>query len=130
MEENILSESDPTVMTTVRARIIIENSLSTERTYTCVAKSGFKTAYTSTVVFRGPRHPIKSKENANDVLFSHLRPIRITDYIKSILTLSGSNLVLPCKTSGRPGGEVTWFDPNDNAITGQEPRYKVIKLQF
>lgn len=133
VDTNIISESDPTVMTTVRSRLIIDHPVGSERTYTCVARSGSKTDYvSSTIVHKGPRHPIKPKETMNDLILSNsnifggLRPVRITDYFKSVLALMGSNLILPCKTMGRPRGEVTWLDVNDNVITGQEPRFKVI----
>lgn len=127
-------------MTTVRSRLTIDQQIASERTFTCIARSGSKTVYASTIVHKGPRHPIKSKENlpelwtANANLFGGMRPVRITDYFKSVLAVMGSNLILPCKTSGRPGGEVTWYDVNDNVITGQEARFKVysylLRLHF
>lgn len=121
-------------MTTVRARLIIDYQVASERTFTCVARSGSKTTFSSTVVHKGPRHPMKPKETlpelfaANSNLFGGLKPARITNYFKSVLAVMGSNLILPCKTIGRPRGEVIWYDVNDNIISGQEPRFKVIQI--
>lgn len=117
-------------MTTVRARLVVDHQIASERTFTCVARSGSKTVYASTTVHKGPRHLIK-QHNLTDLLmtnanlFGGLRPVRITHYFKSILALMGSNLILPCKTIGRPRAEVTWLDVDDNVITGQESRFKV-----
>lgn len=38
----------------------------------------------------------------------------------------GSDIVLPCKTIGRPRPEVFWFDDDDNIINGQDPRLSVL----
>lgn len=117
-------------MTTVRARLVVDHQVASERTFTCVARSGSKTVYASTTVHKGPRHLIK-QHNLTDLLmtnanlFGGLRPVRITHYFKSILALMGSNLILPCKTIGRPRAEITWLDVDDNVITGQESRFKV-----
>lgn len=122
-DANIISESDPTVMTTVRSRLIIDHQIASERTFTCVARSGSQIVKASTVVHKGPRPLVKSPEGISAI--GGLRPVRITNYFKSVLALIGSNLVIPCKTTGRPRGEVAWYDNNDVAITGQEPRFKV-----
>lgn len=120
-------------MTTVRARLVIDHQIANERTFTCVAKSGGKTVYASTTVQKGPRHLIK-QQNLTDLLMSNanlfggLRPVRVTHFFKSVLALMGSNLILPCKTIGRPRAEVTWLDIDDNVITGQETRFKVIYM--
>uniref|UniRef100_A0A336M8U6 CSON006810 protein n=1 Tax=Culicoides sonorensis TaxID=179676 RepID=A0A336M8U6_CULSO len=124
-ETNLISESDPTIMTTVRARLVIDHQIGTERTYTCVARAGGKTVYASTTVHKGPRHLTKQL-NLPDLLVSKKRPVRITHYFKNVLALMGSNLILPCKTNGRPRAEITWLDVDDNVITGQETRFKTL----
>lgn len=112
-------------MTTVRSRLVIDHQIASERTFTCVARSGSKIVKASTVVHKGPRPLVKSADGMEVNAIGGLRPVRITNYFKSVLALIGSNLVIPCKAMGRPRGEVAWLDNNDNVITGQEPRFKV-----
>lgn len=131
-----MSESDPTYLTTVKARLVIDHQIASERTFTCVAKSGGKTVYASTTVQKGPRHLTKQQQNLTDLLMSNanifggLRPVRITHFFTTIVTLMGSNLIIPCKTIGRPRAEVTWLDIDDNVISGQETRFKVSSTLF
>ncbi|XP_063708931.1 neural/ectodermal development factor IMP-L2 [Culicoides brevitarsis] len=130
-ETNLISESDPTIMTTVKARLVIEHQIRSESTYTCVAKSGGKTAYASTTVHKGPRSLIKQQNLTDNFLYKTnlygaLKPVRITNFIKSILTLMGSNLILPCRTIGRPLADITWLDIDGNVIAGKDPRFKTL----
>lgn len=113
-------------MTTVRSRLVIDHQIANERTFTCVARSGSNIVKATTVVHKAPRPLIKSPDSMTDLTTAgRLRPVRITNYFKSVLALIGSNLIIPCKATGRPRGEITWLDNNDNPITGQEPRFKV-----
>lgn len=120
-------------MTTVRARLVIEHQTRSERTFTCVANSGGKTVYATTTVKKAPRYLTK-QQNFTDLLlskanlFGNLKPVRITNFFKSVLTLMGSNLILPCKTIGRPQADTTWLDIDGNLITGKETRFKVSRF--
>lgn len=117
-------------MTTVKARLIIEHQIRSESTFTCVANSGGKTVYASTIIQKAPRYLTK-QQNFTDLhvtkanLFGSLKAVRIINFYKSVLTLMGSNLILPCKTIGRPLADITWLDIDGNVITGKETRFKV-----
>jgi Immunoglobulin domain len=111
----------------VRARIVIDHPIASERTYTCVGQAGNRKAYASTIVYPADDDaddPIA--ELPSTKMLANLRPARILHYYDAVFEVIGSNLILPCRSSGRPRSEVYWMDEESNVIGDQEPRYKTL----
>ncbi|GAB0086641.1 Neural/ectodermal development factor IMP-L2 [Sergentomyia squamirostris] len=132
IETNVVSEASPNALARVRSRLVLEHAAPTERTYTCVGRSGGQTAFATTTVVASAHH-VRPKHNfTSDIINTLLNPgggpqkPRIVLYYTVMLELMGSDIVLPCNTIGRPRPEIYWLDTNDNLISGQEPRYRVL----
>ncbi|XP_055716795.1 neural/ectodermal development factor IMP-L2 isoform X1 [Phlebotomus papatasi] len=132
IEANVVSEASPNALARVRSRLILEHAAPTERTYTCVGRSGSQTAFASTTVIASPHHGRPKHNLTSDIINTLLSPgggaqkPRIVLYYTVVLELLGSDIVLPCNTIGRPRPDIYWLDGNDNLISGQEPRYRVL----
>uniref|UniRef100_A0A1L8DPD5 Putative conserved secreted protein n=1 Tax=Nyssomyia neivai TaxID=330878 RepID=A0A1L8DPD5_9DIPT len=132
LEANVVSEASPNALVRVRSRLVLEHAAPTERTYTCVGRSGSKTAFATTTVVASSHHGRQKHNITSDILSTLLSPgggaqkPRIVLFYTVILELMGSDVVLPCNTIGRPRPDIYWLDVNDNLISGQEPRYRVL----
>lgn len=120
----MIAETSPNALVRVRSRLIIEHSSSSERTFTCVGRSGSKTAYESTTIYSTPGH---KAHNITELLSlnSGAKKARIVMYYSVLFDAIGTNVMLPCKAAGRPNPEIYWLDPDDNIISGRDHRVRV-----
>lgn len=125
VESNLITESSPHSLVRVRSRLIIEHSSSSERTFTCVGRSGSKTAYESTTIYGAPGG--HKAHNLTELLSlnSGAKKARIVMYYSVLFDTIGTNVVLPCKAAGRPSPDIYWLDPDDNVISGRDRRVRV-----
>lgn len=120
-----LDGSDSTALVRVRSRIVIQNDLTSERTFTCVGRSGSKVSLARTTIYPEPANNnselwLTGRKNR----FIQLNKARIVFYYANVVEFMGQNVVLPCEVSGRPRPEITWFF-NDVHVADQNPRFKV-----
>lgn len=128
IESNSIAESNPTSRARVISRIIIDRSVTSEKTFTCIGRSGSKSTFESTT--------ISGNDNSNaDVLSmnagitsSNVGPkkVRILSYYATVFSAIGKSLVLPCKATGKPHPEIFWLDSEQVLINSQHPRHKVL----
>lgn len=105
---------------TTVSRLVIDRMSTSERTFTCVARSGDKIAHATTTVY--------PSEIARFLPLADNGPkkIRIVSYFTRLLSTIGENVILPCQATGRPFPEIYWSNPNDDIIGEQNPRIKVM----
>jgi Immunoglobulin domain len=113
-------------MTRVRARIVIDHDSASERTFSCVGQAGNRKTYASTIVYPAGASDERAVDAPNTKHLGSLKPARILHYYDTVFEVIGSNLILPCRSSGRPKAEVYWMDEESNVIGDQEPRYKTL----
>lgn len=130
-ENNLLIEGSDTGVVMARSRLLINNLVPVNKaTYTCLARSGSKAAFTTTVIHTS--NPGKSSNLSEYLLLSQdyqdtpSKP-RIVSFYQTVVENSGSTLVLPCKITGYPRPEFYWMDSDDAVITSQDPRVKILK---
>lgn len=126
-ENNMLFEGSDTGVVMARSRLIINNSIN-KASYTCLARAGSKTAFTTTVVHT--THNGKSSNLSEYLLLSQQETAskpRIVSFYQTVVENSGSTLVLPCKITGYPRPEFYWMDSDDVVISSQDPRIKILK---
>lgn len=129
MDANLVSESNGrNALVRVRSRLIIDYFALTERSFTCVGRSGGKTAYATTTIYPAPA----STTNLTDLMglngmnsLSGPKPSRIVLFYSVIFESIGQKVVLPCEVSGRPHPEVFWLDVEGNVISSHHDRYQV-----
>lgn len=99
-----------------------------ERQFTCVGRSGSKITHATTTVYASPDHPPNVTDllrvNSNSLLGP--KKARIVLYYNAIFDTIGRNVLLPCKTVGRPHAEVYWMDTENNIVDSESDRYKVL----
>lgn len=129
-ESNAITESNPTSRARAISRLIIDRSVISERSFSCVGRSGSKTAVESTTIY--------SNENNNnsDLLglnagmggtaLNGPKKVRVLSFYSTIFASIGKSIVLPCKAAGRPHPEIFWLDTEQNMIGTQNPRQKVL----
>lgn len=124
----MVTEVNPNSLVRVRSRLIIDHMAAPERSFTCVGRSGSKMAYATTTVYATPPNPQNITELLNEKTNSLLGPkkARIVLYYNAIFDTIGRNVLLPCKTAGRPHPEVYWLDTENNMVAGETGRYKVL----
>lgn len=128
IESNTLSEENVNSRARAISRIIIDRAIVTERTFTCVGRSGSKTAFESTTVY-----PADNTNNITEMLSNGSgtqsngpKKVRILSFYTTLFASIGKSVVLPCKTAGRPHPEIYWLDSEQNVIGAQSPRHKVL----
>lgn len=52
---------------------------------------------------------------------------RIVLFNTFLMETIGSNIILPCKTVGKPKPQVYWFDNKQQLISNQNPRIRVLQ---
>lgn len=112
----------------IRSRLIIDRVAPADRSFTCVGRSGSKTAFSTTMVYGasigGAIGALLKVANVSGVsvhennLADGLRMSRIVLYYNAILQTMGSDVTLPCRAAGRPFPEVYWMDNEDRVIGG------------
>lgn len=123
-----MSETNPNALVRVRSRLVIDHMSVPERSFTCVGRSGTKMTYATTTVYASPPNP----QNITDLLTSNTNSLvgpkkaRIVLYYNAIFDTIGQNVILPCKTAGRPHPEVYWLDTENNMVGSDNARYKVL----
>lgn len=124
IESNTITETSPNALVRVRSRLIIEHTSSVERTFTCVGRAGSKTAYESTTIYSTPGH---KSHNITELLSLNggAKKARIILYYSVLFDAIGTNVILPCKATGRPDPDIYWLDPDDNIISGRDHRLRV-----
>lgn len=111
---------DPDARAEIVSRLILDHVTESERTFTCVARSGSQMAYATTTVI--PSGKPASKELLSD---APSKARIVTHYTKLFNTI-GQNVVLPCQATGRPKPEYSWTDPENRIIGANNPRFKVL----
>lgn len=128
IDSNAVTEISPNSLVRVRSRLIIDHMAVPERAFTCVGRSGSKMTYATTTVYASPASP----PNVTDMLRANTNSLlgpkkaRIVLYYNAIFDAIGRNVVLPCKTVGRPHPEVYWMDTENNIVDSDNDRYKVL----
>jgi len=132
-ESNLISEASSSAIVKVRSRLIIDHMVPNDSSFTCVGRSGSKTAYETTIIHTkaGSGHFLKPHNLTellamNTNLFSGPKRPRIVLYNSVVMEVIGTNVMLPCKTMGRPRPEVYWMDSDLNVISGQDAHYKIL----
>lgn len=128
-ESNAITESNPTSRARAISRLIIDRSVVLERTFSCVGRSGRKTAVESTTIY-------PNENSSSDLLGLNAgigsssaggpKKVRILSYYSTIFASIGKSIVLPCKAAGRPHPEIFWLDPEQTMIGTQNPRQKIL----
>lgn len=131
IESNTISGSNSNARARAISRIIIDRSLVSERTFTCVGRAGSKTAYESTTAY--------SSEVTNNINVDMLnggivgttqssgpKRVRVLSFYTTLFASIGKTIVLPCKAAGRPHPEIYWLDTEQNMIGAQNARQKVL----
>lgn len=114
-ESNAISESSPTSRARAISRLIIDRSVISERSFSCVGRSGSKTAVESTTIYSD------DSNSSGDILglnagigsssTSGPKKVRVLSYYSTIFAAIGKSIVLPCKAAGRPHPEIFWLVP-------------------
>lgn len=127
-ESNAITESNPTSRARAISRLIIDRSVISERSFTCVGRSGSKTAVESTTIFDNNNNSDLLALNAGITgsAMSGPKKVRVLSFYTTIFAAIGKTIVLPCKAAGRPHPEIFWLDAEQNLIGTQNPRHKVL----
>ncbi|XP_055317570.1 neural/ectodermal development factor IMP-L2 isoform X1 [Sitodiplosis mosellana] len=129
-ESNAITESNPTSRARAISRLIIDRSVITERTFTCVGRSGSKSAVESTTIFPNENNNQSDLLSLNAGITSAAsngpKKVRVLSFYSTIFASIGKSIVLPCKAAGRPHPEIFWLDAEQNMIGAQNSRQKVL----
>lgn len=122
-------EVNPHSLVRVRSRLIIDQMTVSERSFTCVGKSGSKIAYATSTVYAFPSSSstnVTDLQRTNNNVILGPKKTRIVFYYNAIFDTIGRTVLLPCKTVGRPHPEVYWMDTENNIVDIDDDRYKVL----
>lgn len=126
VSSNKIVEDESSARVRAKKRIIVEFNTPAERTYTCVGRSGSKTALATTTIYPDHSKPKLSSRRMNPLSsLSGAKKSRIVFYYSFIFETIGKNVLLPCEVSGWPRPNVYWLDVDGNIINNENPRYKV-----
>lgn len=131
MESNTITESNPTSRARAISRLIIERSVVSEKEFTCVGRSGAKSEYVSTKVLPNDNNNITDMLSLNGGITSSAthgpKKVRILSFYTTVFASIGKTILLPCKAAGRPHPEIYWLDAEQNVISAQNSRQKVLQ---
>lgn len=101
-----------------------------ERSFSCVGRSGSKTAIESTTIYSDENSSSSDLLGLNAGIGSSSssgpKKVRVLSYYSTIFASIGKSIVLPCKAAGRPHPEIFWLDTEQTMIGTQNPRQKVL----
>lgn len=131
-ESNVITETNPTSRARAISRLIIDRSVITEKSFTCIGRAGSKSTYESTTV-----SPNDNTNNITDMLSMNAgitsaksngpKKVRILSFYTTVFASIGKSIVLPCKATGKPHPEIFWLDSEQNLISTQRnERHKVL----
>lgn len=99
-ESNAITESNPTSRARAISRLIIDRSVITERTFTCVGRSGSKSAAESTTIYPNENNNQSDLLSLNAGITSATsngpKKVRVLSFYSTIFASIGKSIVLPC----------------------------------
>lgn len=129
-ESNAITESNPTSRARAISRLIIDRSIIGDRTFTCVGRSGSKTAIEMTNIYPNENESqsdlLALNAGITSINSNGLKKVRILSFYSTIFASIGRSIVLPCKAAGKPHPEIYWLDNAQNVIEPQNSRFKVL----
>lgn len=122
----MITTRDSRARATVVSRLVLDRVTEDERAFTCVGRAGEKVDFATTVVYASDKKPSFMALGGGNGLLGGPRKPRIVQHYTTLLSSIGSNVVLPCRATGRPMPEIFWLNQESEVIGPKHDRFKVM----
>lgn len=122
----MITTRDSRARATVVSRLVIDRVTENERTFTCVGRAGEKVDQATTVVYASDKKPSFLTLAGSNGVLAGPRKSRIVQHYTTLLSSIGSNVVLPCRVTGRPMPDIFWLNTEGEVIGPKHDRFKVM----
>lgn len=119
MDAYEITSQDLDARAEIVSRFVIDHTNERERKFTCVARSGGKTARATTTL-------VQSKNLATSARELDGNKPRILSHYTRLFNPIGQNVILPCKATGKPDPDYSWKNQNDEIIGANDQRFRVL----